>query len=263
VLATAVHGRAVGFPVTAVVVPRPDAPEVQQAHQATLAQECRLVPASSEAAAVPRLVREWWRLKRAGHRPYFLPPGGSSPLGAVGYVRAMEELARQHEHGELPSWPDVIVCVLGSGATFAGLVAGTRAVDRPCRVLGVGVWSRPAANRPALAWMARSALRLAQPSHSAPPPRARELAVDLSQLGDGYGHATPAARDAQALFAHDGITLEGTYTGKAAAALVALARGGADRPRRLLFWHSHSSAPLAPLLRASASAGEPGRDRTG
>lgn len=243
VLATTVHGRALGFAVTAFVVPRPHSPEAEESLRAAAALGCRLVPTSSEWTAIPRLAHELLRLKLRGRRPWFIPPGGSSSVGAVGYVRAVEELARQHADGELP-WPDVMVCVLGSGGTLAGLAAGVRAVGLPCRVVGVGVWSAWAANRTALSWMARRTLALTQASGSAPPP---ELEVDLGQLGAGYGHATEAALEAQALFARDGVMLDTTYTAKAAAGLMALARAD-PRPRRFLFWHSLSSAPLAPLL---------------
>ncbi|MCY1082289.1 1-aminocyclopropane-1-carboxylate deaminase/D-cysteine desulfhydrase [Archangium lansingense] len=246
VLATTVHGRALGFAVTAFVVPRPHSPEAEESLRAAAALGCRLVPTRSEWTAVPRLAHELLRLRLRGRRPWFIPPGGSSSLGAVGYVRAVEELARQRANGELP-WPDVMVCVLGSGGMLAGLAAGVRAVGLPCRVVGVGVWSAWAANRMALTWMARRTLALAnEPGRDSPyaPP---ELEVDLSQLGAGYGHPTEAALEAQALFARDGVVLDTTYTAKAAAGLMALARAD-PRPRRFLFWHSLSSAPLEPLL---------------
>ena len=46
----------------------------------------------SLAAAMDEWVAE---LRREGRRPYALPIGGSSGLGALGYVRAMRELAAQ------------------------------------------------------------------------------------------------------------------------------------------------------------------------
>ncbi|XXF76833.1 pyridoxal-phosphate dependent enzyme [Myxococcaceae bacterium GXIMD 01537] len=245
VLATTVHGRAQGFQVTAYVVPRPHSAEAEESLRAAAAQGCRLVATRGEWTAVPRLAHELLRLKLRGRRPWFIPPGGSSPVGALGHVHAVEELARQHAHGEFPAWPDVMVCVLGSGSTLAGLAAGVRAVGKPCRVVGVGVWSAWAANRAALTWMARRTLALATgPGHAHRPP---ELEVDTGQLGEGYGHPTPAALEAQALFARDGVVLDTTYTAKAAAGLMALARAD-PRPRRFLFWHSLSAAPLGPLL---------------
>ena len=55
--------------------------------------------------------------------PYVLRPGGSSPLGCVGYVEAAAELAEQVRAGDLPA-PSHIVVALGSGGTAAGLAAG-------------------------------------------------------------------------------------------------------------------------------------------
>jgi 1-aminocyclopropane-1-carboxylate deaminase/D-cysteine desulfhydrase-like pyridoxal-dependent ACC family enzyme len=86
----------------------------------------------------------------------------------------------------------------------------------------------------------------------APSLSARELEVDLAQLGAGYGCSTEAAREAQALFARDGVALDLTYTGKAAAALLALARAH-PHPRRYLLWYSLPKALPGPLL----AAGEP------
>ncbi|MBM7113689.1 1-aminocyclopropane-1-carboxylate deaminase/D-cysteine desulfhydrase [Archangium primigenium] len=241
-LATAVHGRAAGFEVTAVVVPGPDSPEARDSLRATAAQGCRLLPVSGEWAAVPRLLGVLWALKRRGRRPYFLPPGGSSVVGALGYVAAVQELALQHARGELPEWPEAMVCVLGSGGMLAGLAAGVHLVGRPCRVVGVAVWSAWAAHRGALAWMARRTLTRAAGA-SAP----CSLEVERGQLGAGYGQPTEAALEARSLFARDGVALDLTYTAKAAAGLLALARAPSG-PRRLLFWHSLSSAPLGPLL---------------
>jgi D-cysteine desulfhydrase len=241
ILATAFHGRALGFEVTAAVVPRPTSPEADAALRATVAQGCQLLPTSSEWAAVPRLWHTLRRLRRQGRRPYFIPPGGTSPVGALGYVHAVEELVAQHARGELPEWPDVMVCALGSGGLFAGLLAGVRTAGRPCRVVGVEIWSRWAANRTALAWLARRTLALAL-GPRAPSLQARELEVDPGQLGSGYGHPTEAAREAQALFAQDGVSLDLTYTAKTAAGLMALARS-TPRPRRLLFWHSLATPP--------------------
>jgi D-cysteine desulfhydrase len=135
---------------------------------------------------------------------------------------------------------------------MAGLLAGVRAVGKPCRVVGVGVWSAWAANRGVLAWMARRALVLAR-GPGAPSLSAREVEVELGQLGAGYGYPTEAAREAQALFARDGVALELTYTGKAAAALLAIARTH-PHPRRCLLWYSMPKAPPGPLLSSEALA---------
>src|SRR5205807_7294449 len=73
-------------------------------------------------------------LTAEGRRPYRMPVGGASTVGALGYVDAADELLDQ-----LPDL-DVVVVADGSGGTHAGLVAG---LGDHGRVLGVDVGTRP------------------------------------------------------------------------------------------------------------------------
>ena len=77
----------------------------------------------------------------AGRRPYPLPRGGATPVGAVGYAYAARELAEQMRRARHP--PDASSWPTGSGGTQAGLVAG-RVGHAACRwrVVGASV-SRP------------------------------------------------------------------------------------------------------------------------
>jgi hypothetical protein len=63
-------------------------------------------------------------------------------------------------------------------------------------------------------------------------------------LGRGYGHATEEGEKATRIAREHGIVLDPTYTAKAFAAALDLASGA----ERVLFWHTLSSAPFAPLL---------------
>ena len=69
---------------------------------------------------------------------YFIPPGGSSTLGSLGYVNAALELKKQIDDGMLPE-PEYIFCALGSKGTLAGLMLGTRLSGMKTRVYGVRV----------------------------------------------------------------------------------------------------------------------------
>ena len=79
------------------------------------------------------------RLEADGRRPYAIPVGGASPVGALGYVAAGEELLRQAVEAT-GAEPDVIVVADGSGGTHAGLAVGIGDHDR---ILGVDVGARP------------------------------------------------------------------------------------------------------------------------
>jgi 1-aminocyclopropane-1-carboxylate deaminase/D-cysteine desulfhydrase-like pyridoxal-dependent ACC family enzyme len=82
-----------------------------------------------------------------------------------------------------------------------------------------------------------------------------ELRPEL--LGPGYAETTPAATEAVALMREHGLTLETTYTGKAFAGLVADARAGRLAGRRVVFWHTYSSAPYPEALAGVDLAGLP------
>ena len=65
---------------------------------------------------------------------------------------------------------------------------------------------------------------------------AAEVALERDWLGPGYGHSTPAADQAAALFAER----EENAGPKAAAALLELNRRGAFGPGPVLYWHTYS-----------------------
>ncbi|WP_111768584.1 pyridoxal-phosphate dependent enzyme [Nakamurella deserti] len=173
------------------------------------------------AALAARVEQEATVRTAAGRPAAVIPFGGSSVLGAHGYVRAGEELLDQ-----APELTTVVTAV-GSGATMAGLVhalgAGrvlgvdTGAVsDGPDRVAGLvaGLSGTPA-DPEALRW-------------------------DGDQVGAGYGTLTAAVRSALRLLARtEGVVLDPVYTGRAAAGLVDAVRTGAVSPgERTVLLHS-------------------------
>lgn len=241
VLATTLYGRRVGLEVEAVLVPQPCSPHVIEVLRAGLAAGLRAIPVTSWAA-VPLAVAS--RLRRG---TVFVPVGGSSVRGSMGYVDAARELAAQVRAGELPE-PDECVVALGSGGTAAGLAAGFAVEGLATRVVGVCV--------AAPAWLVRaSAARLAARCARAVRWSATErslaaselrLVVDERFLGAGYGFATSDGESSSRAAAAVGMVLDPTYTAKAFAA--ALWHVRARRGPRVLYWHTLSSAPMAPLL---------------
>jgi D-cysteine desulfhydrase len=81
---------------------------------------------------------------------------------------------------------------------------------------------------------------------------AKEVGIRRSWLGPGYGHSTPAADRATALFhTREGIQLEPVYTGKAGAALLDLNARGAFGEGPVLYWHTYSRPQDAALASES------------
>ncbi|MFE1313159.1 pyridoxal-phosphate dependent enzyme [Streptomyces sp. NPDC058755] len=160
-------------------------------------------------------------LRAGGARPALIPFGGSSTLGARGYVRCGEEL-----RGQVPGLRTAVVA-LGSGGTMAGLVAalGTESV------LGVDVG--------ALADPAAAVEEFAAPL-TAEQVVADRLRVRRDQVGSGYAALTgPVAQTLRLAARTEGIILDPTYTGRALAGLAAAVRDGDVRPgEKTVFVHT-------------------------
>ena len=237
VLATAIFGAQAGFEVEAVLTPQPRTPHVVQNLRVDLAYHLHPYPVGSYAAAAVAIAG---RIARGSH---YIPVGGSSVTGAMGYVEAARELAEQVRRGEMPE-PDVAVVTLGSGGTAGGLAAGLALAGLKTRVIAVCVtdplWAIALAVR-FIAW--RCLERSDGPVRDLPTGR---LVIERGYIGAGYGHPTPWGERAIDVASSVGLRLDPTYTAKAfAAALDLVAAGGA---KTILYWHTLSSAPMAPLL---------------
>lgn len=153
------------------------------------------------------------RLTAMGRRPYRMPVGGATAIGALGYVDCARELLGQ------VGAVDVVVTAAGTGGTQAGLVAG---LGDHAKVLGVDVGARPDIAE-AVPPMASEAAALA--GARAP---VGDIRIDHGQGGDGYGATTDGCLEAIRLAARlEGLILDPVYTGKAMAGLVAARRAGA------------------------------------
>lgn len=245
VLATTVHGTAAGLRVEAVLVPQPYSAHVETNLRADLSQGATLHPVLAQWQVPLVVARRMVALRARGRVPYFIPPGGSTALGSLGYVDAVAELAQQLAERKIPR-PDVMFCALGSGGTLAGLLAGVRVHGFRCEVRGVRVTDPWMSSRAAVAFLARGTLALSKFTAGDEVHRP-DVHIVEDQLGRGYGHPTDAGRAAQELFARDDIALDLTYTAKAAAGLIAMARK-TSTPTRFLFWNTLSSSPVETLI---------------
>jgi D-cysteine desulfhydrase len=239
VTATALHARALGVPVHAIVLPQPATPAVAQTLHRSLAAGAQLHPAAHDAAAAWKLWRLLGDLRRAGGRPYLVNLGGSSGPGMLGTVAAALELHVQALAGQAPREATIVVA-LGSGSTAAGLALGSLLAGQPRRVQAVRVTSGLVVNRFVLQRLLVAAAKLLEaPRHRRSLVRAaaRLVTVDAGQVGRGYGWSTAQGAAAMARARLDGLDLDPCYTGKAFAA--ALEHPG-DAP--LLYWHTLDAA---------------------
>lgn len=172
------------------------------------------------------------RERAAGRRPYVIPIGASTPLGAAAFALAVAELLEQ-----IPP-PNVIVHATSSGGTQAGLVAGCALAGVPTRVVGVS------ADEPAPLLEGEIRRLLDGLADLLGQDRARfadaAVSVDDGFVGDGYGIESAAGREALSLLAQtEALFLDPTYTAKAMAGLLARVRGGEfNSNQTVLFWHT-------------------------
>jgi L-cysteate sulfo-lyase len=118
----------------------PAAPTRATPTTATCCSTACTAPPSNGAPAAPTCSRDGGRGRPAGRRrppPYVIPGGGSTPLGALGYVQAALELVNQAAERSLRI--DHLVHATGSAGTQAGLVAGLHGLNSPMQLLGIGV----------------------------------------------------------------------------------------------------------------------------
>ncbi len=180
------------------------------------------------------------RLRGRGRNPYPMPIGGSTPIGAIGFALAYDELMDQCAGRGIT--PAAIVHATSSGGTHAGLLAGTAARrhdGRPApELLAVSVAKTPDDLGRHAVDLARRLLESLGPSGVVVPESS--VSVDGRWRGVAYADPTPEGDDAVVRAARSGaIVLDRVYTGKAFAGLLGnLAEGRWGPAPEVVFWHT-------------------------
>jgi 1-aminocyclopropane-1-carboxylate deaminase/D-cysteine desulfhydrase-like pyridoxal-dependent ACC family enzyme len=167
-------------------------------------------------------------LSAQGLRPYSIPIGGSTAVGALGYIAAYQEIIDQAKAMNIS--PRTIVFTSSSGGTHAGLVAGrayaraTGEVDVLPNLLAIGVAKGVIAGYPSVKELAQEALTIAGLPGVV---LAEDIEVDARWLGEDYAIPTEASRAAITWAAHNGAwVLDDVYTAKGMAGLLGNASHG-------------------------------------
>ncbi len=165
----------------------------------------------------------------------FIPVGGHSVLGALGYVQAALELEQQaRAQGLEQAW---VVVATGTGGTLAGLWAGLTLLGSALRPLGIDIGAL---------WrdLPRSIARLAERvcARLGAPRRFDPAAVPLvtGYAAPGYGQPSPLGNRALRQLARlEGVLLDPVYTAKAFGGLLDLqARGSFGPTDPVIFLHT-------------------------
>ncbi len=186
----------------------------------------------SYADIYDEMARRKIALAAQGHCAYEIPVGGSTALGALGYVCCFDEILSQCF--DIGFHPDRVISVVGSGGTYAGLCAGADLYAPDVKVTGMAVDDDPFEQICAQLKKEIGGL----------------LELDRV-LGDGNidiyyncgaGYGIPGPEDGQTvryLAGLEGVILDPVYTGKAFSLFLRMLRSGAfEEDENIVFLHS-------------------------
>ncbi len=242
-LATALYATQCGFECTCLLSHQartPSAPRVLNMH---IANETELVAFGGDRHSRVTTMRRYLQ----GRRAWVIPMGGSSWLGAVGFVNAALELGDQIAAGEVDK-PDRVYVANGTMATAAGLAVGFALAQVDIEVHAVRVTHEAIANKRGLTrMMVKTVTLLNRLDPSIDPAAAQRARIRWRDefFAGGYGRSDGRTDNALAVAEHQlGLVLESTYTGKAMAALLHDIADSASAGQSMLFWHTYNSRPL-------------------
>lgn len=171
---------------------------------------------------------------------YFIPTGGSNPLGTLGFVNAVCELCEQIERGELAE-PDVIYVPLGSCGTTVGLILGIMINNLKTKVVAVAV--EPEDYEPAIKELFINANTLLHTYDNSIPlfdfPE-EKLVINTKHSSIEYGLWTQSDAFAVQQFKKlENIQLDGTYSTKPISAFIQDVADGVITNQVVLIWNTY------------------------
>jgi 1-aminocyclopropane-1-carboxylate deaminase/D-cysteine desulfhydrase-like pyridoxal-dependent ACC family enzyme len=247
-LAAAVFAVRVGLKPISMHLPQLNAGYVGKnlLYQKLIGAEMHELP-NTAAVAIETLAISARCFVTTGKFPYIIAAGGSSPLGVIGGMSGVFELKQQIDRGLVPV-PDVIYVTIGSSGTAASLALGVKALGLPSRVVAVRVSDLQYASFDKAKELADGAARLLgryEPAFRTLTLEMKDLTVVHDCIGPGYACFSRDGMSAVRLFKRtDGIDLDGTYTGKTAAAMLHDAHSGNLTGKTVLFWNSYNSVDI-------------------
>lgn len=191
------------------------------------------------------------KLRSEGKNVAVIPIGASTPLGALGFIRAIRETKAQLD--AMNARVDYIFHSSSSGGTQAGIVAGCQLFDWNVKVIGVSPDDPSASISTEVGKIIRGVGEML----------GAELSEDVMVLdeyvGEGYGVPSPQGEEAiESLARAEGVTLDPVYTAKAMAGLIDWVRKGRlTENDNVMFWHT--GGQLALFYMPEKKEGERGR----
>lgn len=244
-LATGIYAQHVGLKSISMLMPQPNAHSVRANLLMSFKTGIELHHSPSMATTAGHAAWQMCRHKcRTGKFPYVIPPGGTAPLGVVGFVNAALELKQQIQEDVLPV-PDILYVASGTMGTAVGLLLGLKAAQLPTKLVAVRVTDARFSSVEKAEKLFTATNRLlhhACPDFPLVPFPPEDFIFEHRFYGQAYGLYTDEAMKGVRLLKETcGIRLEGTYTGKTFAALMAAAISGQLFRKTVVFWNTYNS----------------------
>jgi len=179
------------------------------------------------------------KLSKQGKKVYYMPIGGSSPVGALGYVKAFDEL--MYDSKKLKIKFDYIFHATASAGTQSGLLVGAALNKWKGKIIGIGV--------------SKTGKQLTDEIYSLANETGKffgvripknKVIVDGGYVGEKYAAVTKAGQEAVEVFAKkEGIMLDYVYSGKAASGLLGYIKSKKiEKNAKILFLHTGGNIHL-------------------
>jgi D-cysteine desulfhydrase len=243
-LATALYAHKFGLHCTNLLMPQSTSVVVQQNLLHAYCAHAKLLYFTDNDTRTISAFSEWLNsYNRTGIYPYIIPKGGSNSIGTLGFVNAAFELKEQINAGILQK-PDYIYVASGTCGTVAGLALGFQLAELPIHIMAVTTEQHdPIHYQQELAQLYHATNNLLHEKDNTIPlqdfPHAL-VTIRFNFASPGYGVANPESQQAEIIFKkYAKIRLDVTYTGKAAAALIADMRAGLLTDKKVLFWDTY------------------------
>jgi L-cysteate sulfo-lyase len=179
-------------------------------------------------------------LLQKGKKVYRLPWGGSTGIGALGYVQAGEEIYNQEK--EMGLQFSKIFVAAGTGGMQAGLEVAKSLKNHPADIIGISVASEAKEIMAEVGRLHDETLKLI----GRQPGQTPGIFIDDNYIGKGYGVRTKDCEEAVKLFAEkEAIFLDYVYTGKTAAGMIDYIKSAkVSQKDTVLFIHSGGNIEL-------------------
>lgn len=177
----------------------------------------------------------------AGIECYRIETGGANPLGCLGFVEGYAELISQLREQKIRA--DYLCLPVGTGGTYAGLVAGKALLGGTAEILGYTVLDKTEEFENELLQLARQTVELLGEQAEV---SAADIRLKREYYGKGYELPDDAANKAiRYLAATEGILTDPVYSGKALAGVFdQIQKGYIAKGSNIVFWHTGGTTAL-------------------